>query len=183
MPYDIFGYYHSDETKEKISRSMREKGIHKGANNPSARAIVQLNLDHTFVKRWDYIGQAVQELDYVKRASTLSSVCRGFKDPKVKNKTAYGYIWMYEDEYLENKDRLKPLKIREKYTRVVRLDLSGNYLHTHPSMSDALKFVGQPITCGNITKVCKGAYPTVYGYKWMYERDYIKLHEEYQVAV
>ena len=99
MPYDIFGYYLSEEHKAKISRTMKEKGIHVGINNPHCKPIIQLTLKGDFVRRWDYIGEALEHFGKV-GSPLISSVCRGVSNKKIRNKSAYGFKWMFEEDYL-----------------------------------------------------------------------------------
>lgn len=73
------GRKHTDDTKRKIS---------------NARKIVinQYTVDGYFVKTWKGIRDAAL---YVggKNGTTISACCRG------KQKTAYGFIWMYVKDY------------------------------------------------------------------------------------
>lgn len=102
MPWDTFGYIHSTETKEKISRTMREKKINRGVSNPMSREVVQLTLDNKFIRKWDYIKEASKVVANVDNPSLISAVCRGAKNSKnCRYKSAYGYKWMYLDEYLD----------------------------------------------------------------------------------
>lgn len=69
-------------------------GNHKlaGKNNPRARSVVQLTKNLQFVRRWDYISEAANFLG--KGMENIVSCC------KYNIPSAYGYIWVYEEEYL-----------------------------------------------------------------------------------
>lgn len=62
-----------------------------GSNNPYAVKIVQLSKQNNFIKEWNTIREASENLniDY----SGISGTCRG------KIKSSGGFIWMYKDTY------------------------------------------------------------------------------------
>lgn len=72
-------------------------GNHKlaGKYNPRARPVIQLSKDLIFIKRWDYISEAANFLR--KGMENIVSCC------KYNIPSAYGYIWVYEEEYLSGK--------------------------------------------------------------------------------
>lgn len=110
-----YGLHLSDETKEKISKSLlgkykgenhpcygktisesqkeclREyaKTHYKGANNPRAKAVLQFDKNGKFIKEWAYIKLAASELKIGKVA--ISFCCKG------KQHTAGGYVWKYKE--------------------------------------------------------------------------------------
>lgn len=63
-----------------------------GKENGRAKSVIQLTKDLNFIKRWDYISEAAIFLG--KDISNIISCC------KYKIPSAYGYVWVYEDEYL-----------------------------------------------------------------------------------
>ena len=79
-----------------ISHNVRESfrlGLQKGKQlfgieNPRAKKIYQYDLNNVFIREFDYIKQASEELNI--DSSSISAVCKG------KRKTAGGYIWKYE---------------------------------------------------------------------------------------
>ena len=77
------GKHHTNESKKKISEAS------KGKNNPRCRKIAQYDLDGNFIKEWDYITQASDELKISRQH--ISHVCNG------KRKTCGGFIWKYID--------------------------------------------------------------------------------------
>lgn len=85
---DRYGTHWSEEVRRKISDSRKGKTV--GADNPSARAVVQLTLDGEFVREYSY---ARQTRDYGFDPSSVGSCCRGqYKQHK-------GYRFMYKDDY------------------------------------------------------------------------------------
>lgn len=86
--HPMFGKKHTDEAKEKMSESL--KGKFSGSNHPGARAIVQLDKDNNFIKEWDCIQDAINN---VPKTSKIGECCRGCRN------TSGGYKWMYKEDY------------------------------------------------------------------------------------
>ena len=79
---------HSKETREKMSKSMKENHADfNGKNNPRANPVNQYNLNGEFIKRWDYAKEASRTLDI--NYSSLISCCTG------KYKSSGGFKWEY----------------------------------------------------------------------------------------
>lgn len=70
----------------------RHKNPLCGSENGRARSVIQLTKDLKFVRRWDYISEAANFLG--KGMENIVSCC------KYNIPSAYGYIWVYEEEYL-----------------------------------------------------------------------------------
>lgn len=85
----IKGKHHSEETKKKFSE--QRKGRYVGKNHPSARQIVQCDLDGKFIRIWEYAKQASDELNIL--LTCIIACCRG------RQKTSGGFKWMYLDDY------------------------------------------------------------------------------------
>lgn len=92
----------------RFGESNPNYGNHKlaGKNNPRARPIIQLTKDLKFVRRWDYISEAANFLE--KGMENIVSCC------KYNIPSAYGYIWVYEEEYLSG-EYLNYVHIYKKY--------------------------------------------------------------------
>lgn len=80
----MYGKHHTDEVKRKISDA------HKGEKHHSAKKVIQYTKDGKFIKIWDYIKQASDELGV--NPNNISSCCRG------KRKSAGGFMWRYAEE-------------------------------------------------------------------------------------
>lgn len=79
---------HSKETREKMSKSMKENHADfNGKNNPRANPVNQYSLNGEFIKRWDYAKEASKTLGI--NYSSLISCCTG------KYKTSGGFKWEY----------------------------------------------------------------------------------------
>lgn len=67
-----------------------------GKNNPRARPTVQLSKSGEFIRHWSYISEAANFLSC--SVDNIVSCC-AYKIP-----SAYGFLWMYLDEYEKHKD-------------------------------------------------------------------------------
>lgn len=95
----FYGKHMSEEQKEKLrqanlgkkySDEINAKKGSKGAKNPAARAVNQYSKSGNFIKHWDYIKQASNELGASR--SGITSCCKG------RRKTCGGFVWKYADE-------------------------------------------------------------------------------------
>jgi hypothetical protein len=62
-------------------------------NYDNRKSIVQLSRSGEFIKKWDGISEAARSLGKEVSSGNITTVCQG------KNHYAYGYIWMYEEDY------------------------------------------------------------------------------------
>jgi hypothetical protein len=138
---------HTQEVKDFISK------IH-------SKPIIQLDLKGNFIKEWKSAVDAAKFLNGLE--TNISNVARN------NSTIAYGYIWVYKDNYI-NFDLRKHFE-NTRYKRVVQLDLSGNYIDTFYTISEAKRITG----ASNIYTVCKGIQHTSGGFKWMFEEDYLR---------
>lgn len=80
------GKHLTEETKRKISAA------HKGKNNPKAKPILMFTLDGEFIRRFDCGADANEYLGKNRRNKNIGMCARA------KIKTAYDYIWKYEED-------------------------------------------------------------------------------------
>lgn len=139
-------------------------------------AIMQYTLDGEFVAEYDSMHIAA---DAIKQdAGHICDCCLG------KRSYAYGYFWRYKDDELyeiakkrlakkiEQGRKSRADKFAEKALNVIQLDMNGNYIQTFQSTKLAAIAVGSYTPC--IINCCNGKTKHVKGYKFVYERDYIK---------
>lgn len=98
-PGTFTGKHHSEESKQRLRervftdetrQKMRKNHSNVlGANNPSARAVIQMTLDGEKIKEYPY-AKAASEENHID-LSSLIKCCRG------KKKTCGGYRWEYAD--------------------------------------------------------------------------------------
>lgn len=113
----LLGHKHSEETKRKISKAVKGKNTGKdhwsygkertkkhrerfsasmkgkfaGSKNPSARKVVQLTKEGSFVKVFETMKDA--QASTGAHPANITNCCKG------KRKTTGGYKWMYLEEY------------------------------------------------------------------------------------
>ena len=66
----------------------------KSSTNSRALKVIQYSLNNEFIKEWEYIKQASEELGVC--YSSIINCCKG------KRKTAGGFIWKYQNDYKVN---------------------------------------------------------------------------------
>ena len=77
-----------------------------------------------------------------------------------KQKTAYGFIWIFEGDKI-------PDNLNEKKKKVAQIDVNTNeVINIFESAAEAQKQTG--CNSSMILKVCKGKGKTAHGYKWSY---------------
>ena len=77
--------------KQEDIEKMRE--IFKGAKNPNSKQVIQYDKQGNFIKKWDYISQASNELNICRQ--DIGKNCLG------KIKSAGGYIWKYANNNIK----------------------------------------------------------------------------------
>ena len=80
----------SEEHRKKLSES--HKGKYKGKDSPNAKPILMYDREGNFIRRFDSIVDATEYLGKDRYCNGISCCLRG------KNKTAYGFIFKYEDK-------------------------------------------------------------------------------------
>lgn len=88
------GIKRSEEFKEKISLTLKGKPHSKHHVDKFKIPVLQFDLQNNFVKRWDCAKDTVIHLG-IKDATSITQCCKG------KQKTAYNFLWRYEDSLLQ----------------------------------------------------------------------------------
>ena len=82
-----YGKKPSEETLRKMSDA--KKDIYNGTGNPNSKCVLQYDLSGNFIKEWEYISLASEELGIC--LSSIGQCCRG------KQRKAGGYIWRFKE--------------------------------------------------------------------------------------
>lgn len=127
-------------------------------------AVIQLDLNGKFIKRYNSIKEAADETGIP--SCHISACCQK------PNSSTGGFQWVYEKDYDPNKiyPEIKPHK-----RRVVKLTINMEYVQTFDSVTEAAESVGKKTPL--IIRSCKNPQVTAYGFKWMYEEDYLEMIE------
>lgn len=147
------GYKHSEEE------------IHKMRLIQNPKPIVQLDLKGNYLNTFISTGEAC---DYINKnsASGIKRCCE-----KDKYRQAYGYIWVYEEDYLfgnidwdyyfeEAKNKPKP---------VLQYDLNMNLINEWESANEA--GIKNNMFGGSIASTCNGKYDTYKGFIWVWKNN------------
>ena len=142
-----------------------------GVGGHNARPIVCLNLDGSYVKRYDSAGDA--KIDGFSDSDIL--LCCKNKQRRCKDK-----MFMFEDEYLENGSKTyeKPTPNRRK--AIIQCDCNGNKVAEYESVNSASEITGIQRT--RISSVLIGATKHAQGYIFVYKEDFpIKDIAKYEI--
>lgn len=93
--HPMYGKNHSEESKKKISESC--KGLNAGINNYKSKKIAQYDLNGSFIRFWNSMGEAERETGV--SHGGISQCCNG------KRKTAGGFIWKYYRDVEEDTEK------------------------------------------------------------------------------
>lgn len=119
----IRGYRHTKEEIEKM----------RMIQNP--KTVLQIDSQLNIVNKWHGTSHISKELGYSKR--NIDLCCK----MEYGHKTAYGYYWFYEEDYINDKINwdyyLSEQKIIYDGKKVVQKDLNGNIISTFISIMDA----------------------------------------------
>lgn len=126
----------------------------------NVKPVIQLSLKGEYIK--EYTGAKDAERK-VKVASThIYDVCYN------KKFSAGGYIWVFKENYDENKDY--SYKYRRPSKNIIQLDLDGNFIKEYFCASDCEKETG--IREDGITRCCSGKVKSYKDFVWVYKEDY-----------
>lgn len=92
----------NDENKKHAKKHNLCKSSPKGSKNSRAKKVNQYDLNGKLINRWGSLMDILREFN-LKSVSNISSCCKqriitGKNGKKYKTKTAYGYIWEYDEE-------------------------------------------------------------------------------------
>lgn len=149
------GHNHSQESKDRISETLKgriftEETKQKMSENHAKKRKVVMIDDSGVAKIFDSMTIAC---DYLKennistkpKPGTISNVCLK------KQKTAYGFIWIYYEDYLEGNYNLD-FKRKSKPQKVICLNTEKEYNSANSASKDTGCFVSGILEC------CKGNY-------------------------
>lgn len=138
------------------------------SDNPMSQSIIQLSLDGEYIKTWDCISRASNELNI--RSSTIIGVLKN----KYGSKSAGGFLFVYKEEYDINKKYSYINKIGEYNKKsVIQLSLNGDFIKEYNSISEATRGVKNTST-SKIANCCQRKRKSHCGYMWVYKTDFLE---------
>ena len=130
----------------------------KGKSSTTTRKIAQYTIDGKFIRIWESIREAEENLNLTSLRSCLcgnAKYCGGFQ-------------WRYYNGYLED---VPSIQIKEK--SVFQFDLSGNLIKSWKSITIASQQFNNPKSAKvAICAVCKNKKIQAYGYYWSYKNKF-----------
>lgn len=168
------GIPNSEETRRKISISLRklDRKITREQILKTSRRIIQLSINGDFIKHWEIMSEASNELNI-----NLASICQCCNR---RFKTAGGFIFLYEEDY--NKITEKELDIlvykannNPVDRQVVQISKDGIFINKFNNISEASRKTNS--NNSNISSCCQQKSYYANGFIWMYLEDYNTISE------
>jgi group I intron endonuclease len=157
-PRGMLNKNHSKETIEKF------KIINSRANNGNSKPVVKLDKNGVLIKKYDCMRDASDELQKELDNYNINAVPHIGNCCKYKNKSAYGYIWMYEEDYNNGNVNIQKSKCKKS---VIQLTINGEFVKEFESIKEASAHIG--INANNLSRCLNGKTKTCKGYKWIYK--------------
>ena len=154
------GYKHTEEEILKMRK----------IQNP--KSVLQLDMELNIINRWESSAHASKTLGFYKRG--IDKVCKR----EDRQKTIGGYIWVYEDEYINNQiDWDYYLNINEtKSKRVSQYNLDMKLIKIWDSVYQIYKELGYKTS--QISRNCNFKSRTAYDFVWRFTDEY--TNQQYQ---
>lgn len=127
-----------------------------------SKAVVQLTLDGKFVNEFESIIEASRKTGIAK--TTIGYVCNGDK----YRKSAGGYIWVFKDDYDENKSYNLKDRLINRGKPIVQMDLNNNIINEYGNCMDAER-KNKNFNNKYIRDCCNGKRKTYKNYIWKYK--------------
>lgn len=126
------------------------------------KKVLQLNLDGEIIEKFDSITEAGEKTNT--DLSCISKCCLN----RSKYKSANGFIWVYEEEYLDKQHIYS--NERDIGKPVLQFDLNGNFIREYNSIYEASKKTN--ILNHHIRNCCNNKTKTGCGYIWIFKSKY-----------
>ncbi|MFV8830545.1 hypothetical protein [Alkalihalobacterium sp. APHAB7] len=177
--------------KLNISRTVLTRYLKRGSDlglctydvekETNISPVVQLSPTGEFMNVFESISKAMDDLGLPKTNrdySNISTVCSG------RTKMAYGYRWMYKDDYekYRNGEIELPQYQDTRHETIVKLTFDNEYVSEHVGVFNASVSVGLSKSNSHIIDCCNRKRDKSHGFKWMYKKDYMKyLNDEIEM--
>jgi group I intron endonuclease len=137
----------SEETRKRISEAKKKK------------AVIQLSLSGDFVAKFESLILAERQTNI--SHSEIGKCCKGI------NKSAGGFIWVYQDSYNIKNDYYY---VNSNCIPVVQFTLDGKFISVYESAAEAER---KTSTCGkNILQCCRNELKSANHYLWRFKATY-----------
>ena len=130
--------------------------------NSHLRPVVQLDKSGVYIAEFESSKEA-QIAMHKPNSNSVNQCCRG------EIMSAYGYIWIFKDQYDKNKDYSYQRKPYGNQYGVIQLDKEKNVIAEFNSVQEAHKATGINYCC--ICECCNGTQQTAGGFLWLKKTD------------
>lgn len=181
----VCGFHHSKESKKKMSE--KRKSLYSSGKLIALKKIVyKLDKTNNIIEKFESLTQAKKET----KVKQIISCCH------MKRKSAGGFRWIYEEDYLNIDKRNEifnffdvPLKyeyLKKCCRKVYQLTRNGEFIKEFNSIQAAATSIKR--STGHISKVCKHKKDFASIYRWVYKEEYdnkekreelLKYYEKY----
>lgn len=134
--------------------------------NQSLTAVVQLDKDGKYISEFESCAEAQRAIGKP-GSNTINACCRG------DAKSAYGFVWVYKNEYDVAKDYSFKREPYGNQYAVVQIDNYENLVSEFDTVQNAHRITGINYCC--ICECCNGTQKTAGGFRWMRKSDWDKL--------
>jgi len=164
-----FGYNADEGSNGKVIN--KETKFRMGAGNRGIarnnQKIVQISLDGVLIRTWN--NELEIRTEFIKETRSIRGCCR--KEPK--RYTAHGYIWIYEDEYLETGLDIDYYRRNKIVKEVLQFDLDMTFIKEWKSITEASKKLNIADWC--ISFCCNGKRKKASGFIWQYKYSQVAI--------
>jgi hypothetical protein len=130
--------------------------------NNHVRPVVQLDKSGVYIAEFESSKEA-QIAMHKPTSNNINQCCRG------EAMSAYGYIWVFKDQYDRNKDYSYQRRPYGNQYGVIQLDKEQNVIAKFNSVQEAHKITGVNYSC--ICECCNGTQQTAGGFIWVKNLD------------
>jgi hypothetical protein len=127
------------------------------------RKIVKLDLQGNFIELFDSMSDKKLKNDGF-LSSKISQCCLG------KRKTHKGYIWIYYEDFIDDKIPIYNSNHNGENKAIVLLTLNNEFVKEFKSMSEAYKETNIPISL--ISRCCNKIRRSTNGFKFIFKNEY-----------
>ena len=139
--------------------------------NRGLAAVVQLDKSGKYINEFVSCAEAQRAIGKPK-SNKINTCCRG------DIKSAYGFIWVYKNEYDNTKDYSFKREPYGNQYAVVQIDNYGNLVSEFDTVQNAHNATNINYCC--ICECCNGTQKTAGGFKWMRKSDWDNLQATVQ---
>ena len=165
----------TEEIKQKRAEKLRGQKRNKQQRQRISNGALQAkrgipvncyDLDGNYIRTFHSSREAERSLNGKLKGVTIIGCCKN------KNKSAYGFMWRYDNGDHSNIDPYEnnSLNAIQQFKRpVLQLDDNYNIVNEFESISDASRYLNKPYAISNIARCAKGFVKHAVGYIWRYK--------------